>query len=220
MSASSSPDASVPRRRLGRAERRDSLLAAASRAFAVGGFAATSMADISAAAGVSHLIVYRHFASKHDLYVGVLQHTTDELTRVLGEPRSVGSYGPTPEAILAVARGDEAGFRVLWRHATREPEFTPWVDMADAAINVATRRALAPVVASEQRDWAVRATSAYVVDAVLHWIEFGDPGLDDRFAGATDAALRAGVRSWARSSGAPSAPTRRLSERPMPGRTT
>ena len=160
------------------------------------------MADISAAAGVSHLIVYRHFASKHDLYVGVLERTTDELVALLREPGSVGSYGPTPVAILAVARGDEAGFRVLWRHATREPEFTSWVDIANGAVEVATRRALAFDVASEQRNWAVRATRAYVVDAVLHWIEFGDPDLDDRFAAATDAALRAGVRSWARSSGA------------------
>jgi AcrR family transcriptional regulator len=50
-----------PVRRLRRAERREQILAAATRAFARAGFAATSLDDIAAAAGISRAILYRHF---------------------------------------------------------------------------------------------------------------------------------------------------------------
>ena len=195
---SSAPAPRGRQRRLGRAQRRDSILTAAARAFAIGGYAATSMADLAEAAGVSHLIVYRHFDSKRELYIGVLERATDHLSGELEMPGAIGSYGPTPAAMLAGARADEAGFRILWRHATREPEFSAWVDAARRVVDADTRDALAPIVPAGDREWAVRATSAYVIDAVLHWIEYGDPGLDERFVAATDAALAAGVRSWAR----------------------
>ena len=146
---------------------------------------------------MSHLIVYRHFSSKFDLYVGVLERATEQLARELAVPGAIGTYGPTPAALLAAARVDETGFRILWRHATREPDFTSWVDAARSVVDARTRAALAPIVAPEHREWAARATSAYVIEAVLHWIEYGDPRLDARFVAATDAALGAGVRSWA-----------------------
>jgi AcrR family transcriptional regulator len=194
---SGAPATSGHRRRLGRDERRDSIVVGASRAFAGTGFTSTSMADIAGAAGVSHLIVYRHFDSKLALYVAVLERATVHLARGLAARGAIGTYGPTPGAMLAAARADETGFRILWRHATREPEFTSWVDGARRVVEALTRDALTPIVPSAHREWAVRATGAYLVDAVLHWIEDGDPSLDSRFVVATDAALGAGVRAWA-----------------------
>jgi AraC-like DNA-binding protein len=47
-----------------RAERREQLLAAATRAFARGGFAATSLDDIAERAGISRVLLYRHFDPK------------------------------------------------------------------------------------------------------------------------------------------------------------
>ncbi|MGH9248879.1 MAG: helix-turn-helix domain-containing protein [Acidimicrobiales bacterium] len=44
------------------------LLAAAARAFARGGFAATGLDDVAAEAGVSRVLTYRHFDSKEQLY--------------------------------------------------------------------------------------------------------------------------------------------------------
>ncbi|MGH8982505.1 MAG: helix-turn-helix domain-containing protein, partial [Acidimicrobiia bacterium] len=71
--------AAGPRKRLGRVARRAAILDAAASAFAAGGYAATSMADIASAAGVSHLIVYRHFESKECLYEAVLERAVDAL---------------------------------------------------------------------------------------------------------------------------------------------
>ena len=61
-----------------------------------------------------------------------------------------------------------------------------------------TAAALAPGILPDHARWAARATVSYLIEAVLVWIEDGDSRLDRRFVAATEAALRAGVRSWAR----------------------
>jgi AcrR family transcriptional regulator len=194
--APATADPAAARRRLGRAERREAILVAATRAFATGGFGGTSIADISAAAGVSHLIIYRHFDSKEALYGEVLERAIERLTARVRAPGAVDRLGPTVDALLALARADEPGFRVLWRYAAREPEVAGYVDAARDALHASARTALAPIVASEMLDWAARAQVAYLLEAVLQWIEHGDPRLDARFAAATRAALRGGARSW------------------------
>lgn len=187
-----------PVRRLGRAERRASIVAAAAAAFATGGYASTSMADISRAAGVSHLIVYRHFDSKDELYETVLQRARGHLAEAVGAAGPPGRYGPTPAALLRSAREDEDAFRVLWRHAAREPAFAHHADTARELLLAGARQALGPIVAPEHLAWAARATITYVVEAVLVWIEDGDDQLDARFVTATEAAMQAGVRSWSK----------------------
>lgn len=191
--------APAPRRRLGAVERRTAIIDAAAVAFARGGYAATSMNDVARASGVSHLIVYRHFASKDALYEAVLARATEHLAGALAEEHAVGTYGPSPAALLSAARRDRAAFEVLWRHAPREPAFAVWAERARHRLVDVTATALRPLVPARHRRWAARATTDYLVQAVLGWVEDGDPRLDDRFLAATDAALRAGVTTWARS---------------------
>ncbi len=186
----------APVRRLGRAERSASIVAAAARAFAAGGYHTTSMAAVSEAAGVSHLIIYRHFESKEALYAAVLRGAHDELAAGLASPGGSGPLGPGAAVLLALARRDEDTFRVLWRHASREPEFAHLYEQARELLLQATREALAARVPAEHDGWAAKATVGYLVESVLVWIEDGDPRLDSRFVAATEAALRAGVRSW------------------------
>jgi len=190
----------APPARLRRPERRAAIIDGAARAFARGGFAATSMADVAAASGVTHLIVYRHFESKEALYEAVLERALELLAVALSDTRAVGSHGPTPAALLGAARADRSVFEVLWRHATREPDFARFADRARDQLRAVTETALAPHVVAEHLRWAVRATNAYVVEAVLVWVEDGDSRYDERFVAATNAALKAGVRSWAKSS--------------------
>src|SRR5437867_2454789 len=99
------------RRLLPRAERRDALLRAAARAFARAGFVHTSMEEIAAAAGITKLIIYRHFDSKEALYRAVLQGAFDCLASQLRRGPEAGGYGVGAYVLLAVARADEAGFR-------------------------------------------------------------------------------------------------------------
>jgi len=58
-------------------DRRRLLLRAAIESFAQRGFSGTKTKDIAAAAGVSEAILFRHFATKEDLYHAILDLKTD-----------------------------------------------------------------------------------------------------------------------------------------------
>jgi AcrR family transcriptional regulator len=58
--------------RLPAAERRLAIVEAAIRVFTEGSYRGTTTAEIARAAGVSEPILYRHFASKRDLYLAAL----------------------------------------------------------------------------------------------------------------------------------------------------
>jgi AcrR family transcriptional regulator len=58
--------------RLPAAERREALIETAIRVFSDGSYRGTTTAEIARAAGVSEPILYRHFASKRDLYLAAL----------------------------------------------------------------------------------------------------------------------------------------------------
>src|SRR5438094_7085455 len=60
--------------RLPAAERRQDLIETAIRVFTEGSYRGTTTAEIARAAGVSEPILYRHFASKRDLYLAALDH--------------------------------------------------------------------------------------------------------------------------------------------------
>jgi AcrR family transcriptional regulator len=60
--------------RLPAAERRLALVETAVRVFAEGSYRGTTTAEIAREAGVSEPILYRHFASKRDLYLAALDH--------------------------------------------------------------------------------------------------------------------------------------------------
>ena len=64
-------------------DRRKQLLQVAVESFAQHGFSGTKTKDIAAAAGVSEAILFRHFASKEDLYHAIL----DEKEAALGGER-------------------------------------------------------------------------------------------------------------------------------------
>jgi AcrR family transcriptional regulator len=67
------------RRRIPAAERRGLIEDAAARLFAERGYAATTVEDIVAEAGVSKPMLYRHFESKKELQMKLLEHRRDEL---------------------------------------------------------------------------------------------------------------------------------------------
>ena len=79
-------DGSQPVRRLPRAQRREQILAAATEAFARNGFAATGLDEIAAEAGITRVILYRHFDSKTDLYQAVLDRMCARLDAHVADP--------------------------------------------------------------------------------------------------------------------------------------
>ena len=55
-------------------ERRLQILAVAVRLFSQRGFRGTTTKEIAQAAGVSEAMVFRHFATKEELYAAILDH--------------------------------------------------------------------------------------------------------------------------------------------------
>ena len=107
-----------PVRRLPRVQRREQILTAATEAFARSGFAATSLEDIAAEAGVTRVILYRHFDSKTDLYQAVLDRMCARLDAHVAEP--VGGFTDASiDGLLEAAAESPAGFRLLFHHALR-----------------------------------------------------------------------------------------------------
>jgi len=67
------------RKRLKAEERRGQLLGIAKRLFSECGFENTTTKAIAAAAGVTEAIIFRHFASKEELYANILDRKADEI---------------------------------------------------------------------------------------------------------------------------------------------
>jgi AcrR family transcriptional regulator len=183
------------RRRLSPSARRAQVLDAAARAFASAGYAGTSITAVAHAAEVTPRILYRHFASKAELYEAMLERVAARLTVAFAAP--TGRYGVDVAELLHTARADTDGFRVLWRHAAREPEFRAVADRCRAAAVACARAGLAAWTPHDALDWAAPAVVGYELEAILTWIEFGHPADDARFVRATRASLAAGVRAWA-----------------------
>jgi AcrR family transcriptional regulator len=163
-------------RRLRRAERREQLLAAATHAFARTGFAATSLDDIAAAAGVSRVLLYRHFESKTDLYRAVLDRAIARLTAAIG----TGDYTwASIAALLGAAAEDPDGFRLLFHHAAREPAFRRQMDRFQRGMVATARRELATLIPDRAwARWAAQLAPVVAIEAVLAWLDAGQPDPD------------------------------------------
>src|ERR1051325_6996336 len=134
-----------PVRRLPRAQRREQIRAAATEAFAGNGFAATSLDDIAAQAGVTRVILYRHFNSKTDLYQAVLDRMCARLDAHVEEP--VGGFtNASIDGLLEAAVESPAGFRLLFQHALRESEFKERIEKFRADITTAAYQQIAAII--------------------------------------------------------------------------
>ena len=93
-------------KRMSAGDRRTQLIEVALGLFSKHGFSGTTTREIAAAAGVSEAIIFRHFASKEELYAALLEYKNREgrVEEWLEELRS-----------HAARRDDEALFRSLIR---------------------------------------------------------------------------------------------------------
>jgi AcrR family transcriptional regulator len=163
-------------RRLRRAERREQLLAAATQAFARTGFAATSLDDIAEQAGISRVLLYRHFDSKTDLYLAVLDRAVGRLTAAVGTRDY--TYASI-DALLGAAAEDPDGFRLLFHHAAREPEFRQQMDRFQRGMVATARRELAKVIDDRAwTQWAAQLAPVVAIEAVMAWLDAGQPDPD------------------------------------------
>ncbi|MFF1557009.1 TetR/AcrR family transcriptional regulator [Streptomyces sp. NPDC058279] len=104
---------SPPRRsRLAPADRRAQLLGVGARLFAARPYDEVLMEEVAERAGVSRALLYRHFASKHDLFAAVYRQAADDL---LAETR----FDPDRTFVEQLVQGLDAhlDYFVANRHA-------------------------------------------------------------------------------------------------------
>lgn len=164
-----------PTERLSRAKRREQILVAATEAFAESGFATTSLDEVAAAAGVTRVILYRHFDSKSELYQAVLDRMCARLEANVGEP--VGGFtDDSIDGLLVAADESPAGFRLLFQHALHEAEFKERIakfrsDITEAAYLQIKQLVPDPAMAR----WAAQLAPAAAIEATIAWLDAGQP---------------------------------------------
>ena len=93
----------TPTTRLPAAERREALVDTALRVFSEGSYRGTTTAEIARAAGISEPIIYRHFASKRDLYLATLEYVWDKAR--IGWEQAVADNSDACAAVEAIGKG-------------------------------------------------------------------------------------------------------------------
>ena len=99
-------------------ERRLQILAVAVRLFSQKGFRGTTTKEIAQAAGVSEAMVFRHFATKEELYAAILDHKACTGDRF--EPEEMAADGIERKDDRAVFESLALG---ALTHHERDPEF-------------------------------------------------------------------------------------------------
>jgi AcrR family transcriptional regulator len=146
---------------------------AATRAFARNGFEATNLNEVAEEAGISKVLLYRHFDSKADLYRAVLDRSLKHLETSVGRNQfTMESVG----ALLSAAAADPDGFRLLFHHAAREPEFRADMDrLRSDSVAIARRQLSALITDRAWTKWAAQLAPTVAIDAVIAWLDAGQP---------------------------------------------
>jgi AcrR family transcriptional regulator len=183
------------RKLLSRSQRQATILQGAATAFATKGFAGTAMEEVAAASGITKEIVYRHFASKEELYRAVLDGAAQSLQAEFARASQEFQSGAGIRALLAVGRAHPDALRLLLMHAAREPEFADYArDVRTRVINwVSQRRGHDDPLF---RRWAVEVAVSHTWNAVLTWLDLGDPARDEEFARRCMAGVNALWAAW------------------------
>lgn len=173
---------------LRRDERRTQLVRAATVAFARTGFAATSLDDIAKQAGVTKVLIYRHFASKTELYLAALTDVRDRIRSAVGGSDNYSS--DTVRAFAQAACDDPDGFRLLFRHAAREEEFSAYAaDLFGDATRIATGYLGDKVEPTARRRWLAELLPKITIEITLSWLDADRPVEVDKLSRTIRAAL-------------------------------
>jgi TetR/AcrR family transcriptional regulator len=117
--------------RLPAAERRQALIVTALRVFGEGSYRGTTTAEIAREAGVSEPILYRHFASKRDLYVACIEESWQGLRRIwddaIENAESSREFLPAMSGCYLAMRDAKHRVTELWMQATVEASDDPEV---------------------------------------------------------------------------------------------
>jgi AcrR family transcriptional regulator len=151
MEAASKDRPTASRRRISGGERRESILALTSRAFAERGYDGVRTAELAKSAGVSEALIYQHFRTKAELYRAAVDRSAEILDERL--TTAVSGAGPAEEkleravdAFLEFVSDRSNAWRVLALHVS-DPELADY----QRALRGRATGALAGLLAADPR---------------------------------------------------------------------
>jgi AcrR family transcriptional regulator len=127
----------LPPTRLRAVERARLIDEAATRLFADQGYAATTVEDVVAAAGVTKPMLYRHYESKQDLCIHLLKRYRDEL------------IGSTLSLVTRDGASEHANPAGAWDHQRLEEMIDAWLQWVEGHPD-ATRLLFTPIRGDRQ----------------------------------------------------------------------
>lgn len=176
-----------PSTRLTRTERRRLIEDAATGLFARQGFATTSVEDIVRSAGVTKPMLYRHFESKQELCIALLERHRDEL---VGAPLAVFDPGAEDrqaqllamiKAWLDHARRHPDATRLLFIPITGDPEVERVqreLHARQRATQTALLREFAPALEEADAEVMGEVARSSLAGVALWWLEHPEVSRD------------------------------------------
>jgi AcrR family transcriptional regulator len=157
------------------------IIESAGRLFGERGYEATHLDDIASAAGVTKPIVYRHFESKRDLYLALLDRHRDDLA---GFAASIPVQGSTRErlgAVLEVWLGYVEARSYAWQMLFRDTGGGPQIAARRREVHARARAVLVELIRSlaatpvprRELEPLAELMSMGMAALVLWWIEEG-----------------------------------------------
>ncbi len=161
-------------------ERRSLIELAATRLFAQRGFAATTVADIVQAAGVTKPMLYRHFESKQELCVALLERCRAELvaaplaqfTPGAGDPRT--QLASMIEAWLEYIEQHPDAARLLFTPISGDREVERVqreLHARQSSTQIALMREFVPGLEEAEAEPLAEAVRASLVTVALWWLD-------------------------------------------------
>ena len=134
------------RRRLPAAERRELIIEAAGRAFGERGYEGARLDEIAAAAGVTKPILYRHFGSKQELYLALLDRHRDDLPTFGERMPTEGSPSERLRAVLELWLDYVESHSYAWQMIFRDTGGGVPIEASRRELNARAREVLAAII--------------------------------------------------------------------------
>jgi AcrR family transcriptional regulator len=173
----------IPRKRLRASERRVVIEEAAARLFAEHGYAATTVEDIVASAGVTKPMLYRHFTSKKQLHLSLLAQHRDALAAGPLDAYLRGG-GPLEARLPAMldawfdyVREHPYPWRLLFRDTTGDPDVAAFhreLQRRQRAADMAIIRESLPGIPEERLEPLGEVVRSSLTGLALWWLDHPD----------------------------------------------
>jgi AcrR family transcriptional regulator len=155
------------------------VIEAAGRLFGERGYEATRLDDVAAAAGVTKPIVYRHFDSKRDLYLALLDRHRDDLAGFVASMPVEGTPEARLRAVLEVWLDYVEARSYAWKMLFRDTGGGPEIAARRREVHAEARAVLVDLIRSlaatpvprRQLQPLAELMSMGMAALVLWWIE-------------------------------------------------